>query len=158
MKKDLGLQRQVKDALPYQTVGGAWEGSFTAISDLYTALVHIVPAGQQLKVLFLRVWTQRADGAKFSIVQTKPTEEGQPGYPAVGSVEYDSDSPPGTGVKDYPMLEAAGCETLRGSLEDPVHVLEGSVNFNVLYPFPTGTPLTGDRFGIVYWGVEKIPE
>lgn len=153
-KKDLGLQRQVLDALPYAVVGGAYEGSFTAISDLFTALIHIVPNGKQLKVLFLRIWTQKSDGAKFRIYQTNPTAEGNTGtieaYPVVGSVP--------SGARDYPMVEAAGCETLRGSLEDPVHVLEGSVTFDILYAFPEGTPLTGDRFGYVWWGVQKIPE
>jgi hypothetical protein len=152
--KDLGLQREVLEALPYATVGGAYEGSFTAISDLFTALVHVVPHGQQLKILFLRVWTQNADGAKFRINQTNPTAKEATGeteaYPVVGSVP--------DGVRDYPMLEAAGCETLRGSLEDPVHVLEGSVTFDIIHKYPEGTPLTGDRCGIVWWGVEKIPE
>ena len=149
--KDLGLQREVMEALPYAVVGGAYYGSFTAVSDLYTALVHIVPAGQQLKILFLRVWTQEADGAKFSIVQTNPTVAGRTGtveaYPVVGSVP--------SGARDYPMLESAGCETLRGSLEDPVHVLEGSVAFNILHIL---APLSGARYGIVWWGVQKIPE
>jgi hypothetical protein len=149
--KDLGLQREVMKALPYAVVGGAWESSFTAISDKYTALNHIIPHGQQLKILFLRVWTQEARGAKFSIEQTNPTATGQTGtvegYPVVDSVP--------DGVRDYPMLEAAGCETLRGSLEDPIHVLEGSVDFNVLF---VTAPLTGARYGIVWWGVEKIPE
>lgn len=153
-KKDLGLQREVLDALPYAVVRGAWEGSFTALTDLYTALSHIVPHGQQLKILFLRVWTQNADGAKFSIVQTNPSATGATGtveaYPVVGSAP--------AGTLDYPMLEATGCEVLRGSLEDPVHVVEGSVNFNIIHKYPTGTPLTGDRTGIVYWGVQKIPE
>ena len=152
--KDLGLQREVMDALPYAVVGGAWEGSFQALTDLYTALVHIVPAGHQLKMLFLRVWTQNADGAKFSIVQSNPTTTGTTGTieacPVVGSVP--------SGTRDYPMLEAAGCETLRGSLRDPIHVFEGSITFNVIHKYPAGTPLTGDRCGISYWGVEKIPE
>ena len=153
-KKDLGLQREVLDALPYAVVRGAWEGSFTALTDLYTALSHIIPAGQQLKILFLRVWTQNADGAKFSIVQTNPSATGATGtveaHPVVGNAP--------AGNVDYPMLEAAGCEVLRGSLEDPVHVVEGSINFNIIYKYPAGTPLTGDRTSITYWGVEKIPE
>lgn len=159
-KKDLGLQREVMDALPYAVVGGAWEGSFIALTDLYTTLVHIVPAGHQLKILFLRVWTQNNTGCKFSIVQSNPAALGATGtieaYPVVGSV------PPfiagATAVRDYPMLEAAGAEVLRGGLEDPVHVMEGSINFNIIHKYPAGTPLTGDRCGVAYWGVEKIPE
>jgi len=150
----LGLQREVMEALPYAVVGGAYEGSFTALSGLFTALIHIVPHGQQLKILFLKVWTQNANGAKFRIYQTNPTAVGNTGtveaFPVVGSVPE--------GARDYPMLEAAGSETLRGSLVDPVHVLEGSVTFDILYAFPAGTPLTGDRYGFVWWGTEKIPE
>ena len=153
-KKDLGLQREVMDALPYAVVRGAWEGSLLALTDLYTALVHIVPTGHQLKVLFLRVWTQNNNGCKFSIIQSNPTAAGATGaieaFPVVGSVPE--------GAVDYPMLEAAGCEVLRGGLEDPVHVLEGSINFNIIHKYPAGTPLTGDRISITYWGVEKIAE
>ena len=146
--KDLGLQREVMDALPYAVVGGAWKGSFPGVYDEVTLLQHIVPAGQQLKILFLRIWSQHADGAKFSIVQTNVGGE-------VGSVEYDSDLPPGTGVRDYPMLEAAGAEVLHGGLRDPIHVLEGSIDFKIQH---TPDPATGDYFSIAWWGVEKIPE
>lgn len=155
MVKDIGLQREVFDALPYAVVGEAWENSFSSPMDIdhyYQALTHIVPAGQQLKLLFLRVWTQEAGGARFSIVQTNPTATGQTGaveaFPVVGSVP--------SGVRDYPMLEAPGSEVLKGSLVDPIHVLEGSIDFRVLGPTPI--PATGARYGIVWWGVEKIPE
>jgi len=151
--KDLGLQREVMEALPYAVVGGAWEGSFETPlgKDEYkTVLSHITPSGKQLKLLFLRIWTQESGGARFSIVQTNPTAASQTGaveaYPVVGSVP--------SGVRDYPMLEAAGAEVLRGSLKDPVHVLEGSVDFRILGPV---TP-SGNRYGIVYWGVEKEAE
>ena len=148
--KDQGLQREVFEALPYAVEGEAWEATFQTPQDEYTAMTHVVPAGLQLKLLFLRVWTE-ADGARFSIVQTNPTTPNQTGaveaYPVVGSVP--------DGVRDYPMLEAAGAEILRGSLVDPIHVLEGSINFNVL-----GTPAPTEElhYGIVWWGVQKIPE
>lgn len=145
--KDLGRQVEVEESLPYAVVGGAWEGSFQNPKVLYTALNHVVPAGHQLKMLFLRVWTQEA-GARFSIVQTNPTVAGQTGtveaWPVLGSVP--------SGVRDYPMLEAAGAEVLHGSLVDPIHVLEGSINFNILN---TPTPSTDDRYSITWWGVEK---
>ena len=151
--KDLGLQREVTEALPYAVVGDAWMGSFeTSLGpDEYrTVLSHIVPAGKQLKLLFLRVWTQDSEGAIFSIVQTSPTGEGQTGdveaYPVVGSVPE--------GVRDYPMLEAAGAEVLHGSLKDPIHVLEGSIDFRIHGPITAD----GDKYGIVWWGVEKSPE
>ena len=153
--KDLGLKREVMEALPYAVVGGAWEGSFEAPlgpDEYKTVLNHVVPSGKQLKILFLRVWTQETSGARFSIVQTNPTGPGQTGdveaYPVVGSVPE--------GVRDYPMLEAAGAEVLHGSLKDPVHVLEGSVDFRILGPTPS--PATGAKYGIVWWGVEETPE
>ncbi len=160
--KDLGLQREVFEALPYAVVGGAWEASFYAVmtgTEYFAALRHIVPTGHQLKVLFLRVWTQEASGARFSIYQTNPAETGATGdveaYPVVGSVP--------SGVRDYPMLEAAGAEVLTGSLVDPVHVLEGSIEFRVQAQLP-GSPdgvdigATGSRYGITWWGVQKNPE
>lgn len=161
--KDIGLQREVEDALPYAVVGGAWESSFELSmydDQYYTALNHIVPAGLQLKVLFLRIWAQESFGARFSIYQTNPVVAGATGateaYPVVGSVP--------SGVRDYPMLETAGAEVLTGSLIEPVHVLEGSIEFRVLAQYPGAAAqaaagaATGARYGIVWWGVEKVPE
>ncbi|GAH10773.1 unnamed protein product [marine sediment metagenome] len=167
--KDIGLQREVFEALPYAVVGGAWEGSFDTqlmYDDLYyTPLNYVVPAGQQLKILFLRVWTQESSGARFAIMQTNPSAAGMTGateaYPVVGSV------PPGAAVtdtatpRDYPMLEAAGAEVLTGSLVDPVHVLEGSIDFNILALWPGASAngaFTGSRYGIAWWGVIKVPD
>lgn len=158
--KDLGLQRKVLEALPYAVVGGAWEGSFTAAmagTAYFTALNHIVPAGHQLKILFLRVCTQEQDGARFSIYETNPTAAGVTGtveaYPVVGSVP--------NGARDYLLLEAPGEQLDRGGLVDPVHVLEGSIDFRILAQYPGAAvagPATGARYNIVWWGVEKTPE
>lgn len=152
--KDIGLDKEVFEALPYAVVGGAYEGSLIAQlpNGAYRVLLsHIVPTGHQLKILFLRIWTQEATGARFSIVQTNPTLAGQTGlveaFPVVGSVPQ--------GVRDYPMLEAPGAEVLHGSLVDPIHVLEGSIDFRLLGATPT--PATGDRYSLTWWGVEKIP-
>lgn len=153
--KDLGLQREVMDALPYAVVGGAWKGTFTGPVTEAVLLSHIVPAGLQLKVLFLRVWTQEAGGAVFSIFQFNPTALGQTGtgvgaveaFPVVGSVP--------SGYRDYPMLEAPGSEKNHSGLRDPIHVLEGSITFRVQH---TPTPATGAYYGISWWGVQKIPE
>lgn len=159
--KDLGLQRKVMDALPYAVVGGAYMASMDEdiAQDSYrTLLNYVVPAGQQLKILFLRVWTQNTSGAKFSIHQKNPATAGLTGateaFPVVGSV------PPysaGYGTyRDYPMLAAAGCETLTGNLRQPIHVLEGSIDFNLYGPLDAA--MDGDKYGIVWWGVIKIPE
>lgn len=160
--KDLGLNREVWDALPTAVVGGAFEGSIwanIATGGFWTLLNHVVPHGQQLKILFLRVMTTDAGGATFSIVQTNPATAGLTGtveaFPVVGSV------PPyvngATAVRDYPMLEAAGAEVLHSSsgLRDPIIVLEGSIDFR-LNGFQTG-PGT-NRYGLVWWGVEETPE
>lgn len=152
--KDLGLNRQVLDALPTSVVGGAFDGSISAnvvTGGFWTLLNHVVPNGQQLKLLFLRISTTDAGGALFSILQTNPTAAGQTGtveaFPVVGSVP--------SGVRDYPMLEAAGAEVLHGSLKDPIHVFEGSIDFR-LNGFQVG-PST-NRYSIVWWGVEETPE
>jgi len=113
-----------------------------------------VANGKQLKILFLKVWTQEQTGAIFGINQTNPATTGLTGtveaYPVVGSV------PPFTAglseYRDYPMLEAAGSETLQGDLIGPVHVTEGSIDFNILN---TPAVATGASYGISWWGVEK---
>ena len=158
--KDLGLQREVFEALPYAVVGGAYEGSFTAAmagNAYFTALNYVVPHGQQLKILFLRICTQELDGARFSIVQTNPAAAGATGtveaYPVVGSVP--------SGARDYMLLEAPGEELSRGSLVDPVHVLEGSIDFRILAQFPgalVAGAATGARYNLVWWGCIKVPE
>lgn len=153
--KDLGLNRQVLDAYPTAVVGGAYEGSFQnpVAAAMYQVLLnHVVPAGHQLKILFMRIWTQETVGARFAIYQTNPAAAGQTGlveaYPVQGSVP--------SGYRDYPFLEAAGAEVLHGGLRDPIHVLEGSVEFRLLGPTPI--PATGARYGFVWWGVEETPE
>lgn len=152
--KDLGTKQEVMDALPYSVVGGVYDGSLSttgvALDAALTLDNHIVPNGQQLKILFLRVATTDAGGAKFRITQTNPTATGATGtveaYPVVGSVP--------SGIRDYPMLEAAGAEVLHGSLKDPIHVLEGSIDFEL-----TGfQPVAGaNTYTLTWWGVESVP-
>ena len=48
----------------------------------------------------------------------------------------------------------AGAEVLHGSLKDPIHVLEGSIDFQILGPIAAD----GDKYGVVWWGVERTPE
>jgi hypothetical protein len=151
MIKDEGLQQIVMDSYPYDVVRGAWEGSFDSPETIYTALNHSVPANKQLKLLFLRITTQEDDGARFRIVQTNPTATGETGtveaYPVAGKAP--------AGNVDYPFLEAPGAEVLHGNLRQPVHVLEGSVDFQIL---DTPTPSTGSRYSIVWWGTQSIAE
>jgi hypothetical protein len=153
-KKDLGTKQEVMDALPYATVGGVYDGSLStvgvALGSVLTLANHVVPAGKQLKLLFLRVATTDAGGAEFRIVQTNPSAAGATGtteaYPVVGSVP--------SGVRDYPMLEAAGAEVLKGGLEDPIHVLEGSIDFQLM----GYQPVAGANKYILSWsGCEEVP-
>jgi len=164
--KDIGLQREVEEALPYAVVGGAWEGSFDesmVSTSFFNALNYLVPAGHQLKILFLRVWTQETTGARYAIVQSNPTSATTPAHSAATTWPVVGNTP--TGFRDYPMLEAPGAEVLTGNLKAPVHVLEGSVDFRVLAQFPGAPvgseawhPATGARYGMVWWGCVKIPE
>jgi len=153
--KDLGTNREVMDALPYAVVGGAWDSSLLEHKNLFTPLNHVVPAGSQLKILFLRIWTQETTGARFSIVQANPAAAGlttPDAYPVVGSVPpY---FPGLTAVRDYPMLEAAGAEVLHGNLRQPILVGEGSITFNVLDTPAVATPA---HYGIAWWGVQETP-
>lgn len=168
--KDIGLQREVEDALPYAVVGDAYEGSFERSlygTEYRTVLNYVVPYGLQLKILFMRVFTQEAGGARFGIYQTNPTAAGATGspegFPVVGNVPpatYNTE----TGWRDYPKLAAAGAEVLRGSLVDPVHVLEGSVEWRILSQYPgaaaqaAAPSATGAQYSVVWWGVQKVAE
>lgn len=165
--KDLGLNRQVLDSLPTAVVGGVHEGSLSGATNIWGDVAgvtgyleldnHIVPHGKQLKILFLRVWTSDTGGAVFQIRQTNPSAAGTTGtveaYPVVGSVPpYANGS---TIVRDYPMIEAAGAEVLHGSLKDPIHVLEGSIDFRLMgYQVSPSS----NRYGLAWWGVEETPE
>jgi hypothetical protein len=131
--KDLGTKQEVMDALPYAVVGGAYDGSLSAtgvaLGANLTLLNHIVPAGKQLKILFLRVATTDAGGAEFRIVQSNPVAAGATGtteaYPVVNSVP--------SGVRDYP-------------------VLEGSIDFQLM----GFQPVAGaNKYTLTYWGVEE---
>lgn len=165
--KDLGLNRQTLEALPYAVVGDSIEGSLSGgtiwgdgaggATGYLQLDTHIVPHGQQLKILFLRVTTTDTGGAIFRIRQTNPAAAGTTGtveaFPVVGSV------PPFlaglSDVRDYPMLEAAGAEVLHGSLKDPIHVLEGSIDFQLMgYQISPSS----NRYGLTWWGVEETPE
>ena len=168
--KDIGLQREVEDALPYAVVGDAWEGSMerAMFGDEYrTVLNYVVPYGLQLKILFQRVFTQETNGARFAIFQTNPAAAGATGvveaFPMVGNVPPASYNT-ATGWRDYPKLAAAGAEVLRGSLVQPVHVLEGSVEWRILPQSPgaEAQPAAGDatgaQYSVVWWGVQKVAE
>jgi len=137
---NLGTKRYNDEVLPYSVVRGSWKGTLQ-VADQQVGYFE-VPAGTQLKILFLRVWTEHTGGAVFKIVQSNPMSGDT--YPQVGS------APPG--VVDYPMLASAGEEVIGPvPLTSPIHVLEGSVSFIIDDPDPATAG--GDQFGIAWWGV-----
>jgi len=132
---DLGLRKYVDEALPYKVVRGSWMGTLEA--DGMEVLKHTVAPGKQLKLLFLRVWSEYAGTTVFRIEQANGD---------VGS------APDGT--VDCPMLEAAGSEVIGPvPLESPIHVLEGDVTISIQEP--TSAAAGGSKFGVAWWGVEE---
>ncbi len=144
IKYDKGKKELIKDFLPYgDIVKGAGKATYTASGDKHLASIVIL-GGQQLKLLFLRVWTQTPTGAIFEIVQTSSIVD-------LGS------SPPGgihhplvpSAYIDFPMLEAAGAEVIGPQpLDSPIHVLEGSVDLYIQDAI--ASPY---YYGFSYWGV-----
>ena len=135
---DLGLRKYVDEMLPYKVVRDAWKGTLDV--DNKQVSQYNVTAGKQLKILFLRAWSEYDGTSVFKIIQTSVGGE-------VGSAP--------AGTIDYPMLEAKGAEVIGPvPLDSPVHVLEGSVSFEV--QDPTSALAAGSKFGLVWWGVEEV--
>ena len=143
MKYDKGKKRLVKDFLPYgDIVKGAGKATYEAGGDKHLASI-LVPGGKQLKLLFLRVWTQTPTGAIFEIQQTAQT--GDLGSSPPGGIHHPAVA---SAFVDYPMLEAAGAETWDQPLDSPLHVLEGSVDLYIQDAI--ASPY---YYGFSYWGV-----
>ena len=144
MKYDLGKKTLVKDVLPYgEIVKGAGKGTFQESGDKHLASI-LIPGGQQLKLLFLRVWTQEPTGAIFEIVQTAQT--GDIGSSPPGGIHHPTVT---SAVIDYPMLEAAGAEVIGPQpLDAPIHVLEGSIDIYI-----QDAKASPYYYGWAYWGV-----
>jgi len=142
---NLGTKRYNDESLPYSVVRDAWKG--TLQMDDQRVSYYEVPAGTQLKILFLRAWSRHSGGATIKIVQTNPVSGNT--YPQVGSAP--------AGDVDYIRLTGATSEVIGPvPLTSPIHVLEGSVSFIIDDP-DTATAGT-DEFGFVWWGVveEKV--
>jgi hypothetical protein len=147
--KNLGDKNFEFERLPYGNMRrGTFKGSFES-SGQQILDRHVVPAGQQLKLLFMRWWTENTDGCNFEIVQTNPTAVGQTGnveaFPVLGSVP--------AGTVDLPMLPNAGQTVAWGGLKEPLHVFEGSVDFILQNVDPAQAG--GSRYGLAWWGIEN---
>jgi len=134
---DLGLGRHVDEILPYKVVRGAWKGTLDEDNKVITGA--LVEAGKQLKLLFLRVWSEYTGTTVFKFTQA--AQEGDLGSAPAGTF-------------DYPMLEGAGAEVIGPvPLESPIHVIEGS--WTVTIQDPDSATAGGSKFGIAWWGVEE---
>jgi hypothetical protein len=141
--KDLGFETYTSKQLPYGFIyKGAWKGTISAASGWWQipspVSGHYVASGRQMKILFLRFHTEDSSGTEFAIVQ----RHGPANATARGVTN---------GTIDYPYLEGAGAEVLTGSMEAPIHVMEGSIYFYV----NTGTQAT--EFSVSWWGCEAPP-
>lgn len=160
-KKDIGLERIIDDVLPYAVVDGGFEGSLQAalMNDAQFIVLssHIVPHGQQLKILYLNLFTENALG-RFQVIQTNPSAAGLTGaveaFPVRGSVPpYIANA---NSVRDIALVSAAQNfgQFPRGpqTLEDPVLVLEGSIQIRM---YGAVAVAGANHFGCSWWGVEK---
>ena len=137
---DPGLRRHVDEVLPYRVVRGAWKG--TLDEDNKVVGGGLVEEGKQLKILFLRVWSEYTGTTVFKFVQLT-----SPDFPGAAP----------EGVFDYPMLEAAGAEVVGPvPLNSPIHVVEGS--WQIIIQDPTSAEAGASKFGVVWWGVEDTGE
>ena len=136
---DLGRKEYITEYLPYDVKRDAWMGTLTQDNLVVTG--GLVTAGKQLKLLFLRCWSEYTGTTIFKITQTNVGGE-------VGSAPE--------GVVDYVMLEAAGAEVLGPvDIKRPIHVLEGSWTIQIVEP--TSVAAGASKFGVAWWGVENNP-
>lgn len=99
---------------------------------------HVVTAGEQLRLIHLRCWAKLVNAfSQFVIRQTGGTGHGLP----AGLVDIPITYPP-----NYP-------ESLKqGTYENPIHILEGTVTFEVQ------DPVAGVEYGMSGWGDENSPQ
>ena len=146
--KDLGLMTYTDEQLPYGYIyKGAWKGTVDVVSTAWFKIPatgglpvsgHYTPIGQQMKMLFLRVWTANSGGAAFAIRQI--------GGPANATARGVTN-----GTIDYPYLEGAGAEVLTGTMKAPIHVTEGTLEFYI------EEPAQATEYGVAWWGCEAPP-
>jgi len=136
---DLGRKEYVTEYLPYDVKRDAWMGTLTQDNLVVTG--GLVTPGKQLKLLFMRFWSEYTGTTIFKITQTNVGGE-------VGSAPE--------GVVDYVMLEAAGAEVLGPvDIKRPIHVLEGSWTIQIIEP--KSADAGASKFGVAWWGVENNP-
>ena len=141
---DKGKKKLIPQELPYgDIVKYASKGTFTTSGDKHLSSI-LIPAGKQLKLLFLRIATQEPTGAKFYIYQTAQTYD--LGTSPPGGIHWPSVT---AAYIDFPMVEAAGAEVIGPQpLTAPIHVCEGSVDFYI-----QNAKASPHEYIMAYWGV-----
>ena len=157
----MGRDTLTPEALPYHVVSGNFLGSLNTpllgIGSSQNILNFVVPIDHQLKILFIEGWTSDANGLHVEIKQTNPSASGQVGaieaYPVVGAVPpyYPGLSQIRTVFNTQTTIPRAQF----GSLVQPLHVLEGSVDFILVGV--SAVPPTG-VYSFSWWGVIKNPD
>lgn len=95
-----------------------------------------VPAGYQLRLLYLNFWTKDPKNpGQLIITQSGGTAHGLP-----------------AGQVDAIMVPGLGRYIYKGSLESPIHILEGTVTFQVQ------NPVAGEEYGLSFWGDQNKPQ
>lgn len=98
--------------------------------------VIVIPAGQQLRLMYLNFWTKDPENpGQLIITQAGGTAHALP-----------------EGQVDAIMVPALGRFTLQGSLKKPIHILEGTVTFQLQ------NPTAGEEYGISFWGDMNKPQ
>jgi len=158
---DLGRKEYVTEYLPYDVKRDAWMGTLTQDNLVVTG--GLVTPGKQLKLLFMRFWSEYTGTTIFKITQTNVG--GEVGSAPEGVVDYVMLEAAGAEVLgpvdikrpvDYVMLEAAGAEVLGPvDIKRPIHVLEGSWTIQIIEP--KSADAGASKFGVAWWGVENNP-
>lgn len=102
-----------------------------------TIVAITIPAGEQLRLLYLNFWSKDTENpAQLVITQAGGTAHGLP-----------------EGQVDALMIPAGGNPIiLQGTLQKPVHILEGTVTFALQ------DPTTGAEYSLSFWGDQNAPQ
>ncbi len=111
-------------------------GAYGAVLTIIT-----IPAGMQLRLLYLNFWSKDTENpAQLIITQSGGTAHALP-----------------EGQVDALMVPALGLGgpnplVIQGTLEAPIHILEGTVTFQLQ------NPTAGAEFGLSLWGDQNKPQ
>ena len=132
---NLGDHKYEDRNLPYGNISrDTFKATFETVGDKLISSIQI-PAGSQLKLLLLRFWSEQNE-ATLRIVQDGATN---PKEAPDGIVDY-----------VYATDDMPSCNG-PSTLENPVHVLEGSVDFII-----QDAQASANEYGLAWWGVQDL--